>query len=260
MKRKLGIVSLVAALILAVSCILSIIATAEATVPALSIKGKNLSFSDSVYIIFYVDAENVEHKDIKLLIWNEAQTSYTVDNSPQKLSYVGSETLSGKEYARFEYRDLAAKNMADTVYARAYVSQGGKDYYSDLTNYSILQYAYNKLGYTGNASTDEAFKSLLIDMLEYGAAAQLKFNHKTDRLATSDFKQITAVGGVLPDKCNRGFFLKDETVVITAVVPEGKVFSCWRDEEGKSVSTSPSYEVTVGSSNATYTAEFTSAS
>ena len=260
MKRKIAIISIVVATVLILAGVFTILASTNVTAPPLAIKGKNLSFSDSTYIIFYVEANDVDANDVKLLVWNTPQNDYTVKTATKKLSPLRTENIGGKDYLRFEYRDLAAKNMADTVYARAYVSSGTNDFYSDLTNYSILQYAYNKLGITGTATDDEKLKTFLVDMLEYGAAAQVEFNYKTDRLATASFKQITVNGGVLSDKTNRGFFLEGEKVTITATAPEGKVFSCWKDSSGKIVSTDPAYQITVSSANETYTADFNSAS
>ena len=256
MKKKLSILLIALALVLALAGVFAIFASTNTSPVNLSIASKNLSFSDSVYIIFYVEAEGVEADDVNLLVWNSPKESYTVKDSPKKLSIARVETINGKEYLRFEYRDLAAKNMTDTIYARAFVSSGSNHYYSDVTNYSIVQYAYNKLGKTGTATTNADLKEFLTDMLEYGAAAQAKFKYKTDRLATADFKQISVSGGVLSDQCTRGLFLKGETVTITAVVPDGKTFSGWKDAAGAIVSTSPSYTVTVGNSNAEYTAVF----
>ena len=256
MKRTIAIVSICLATVLILAGVFTILASTNVTAPTLSIKGKNLSFSDSVYIVYYVEATDVKAEDVNLLVWNSAKDSYTVKDSPKKLSYIRTETIDGKDYLRFEYRDLAAKNMTDTIYARAYVSAGNKDYYSDLTNYSVLQYAYNKLGKTGTATQDENLKEFLIDMLEYGAAAQVKFNHKADRLATASFKQISVEGGHLSDLCNRGLFLENDTVVITADVPSGKTFAGWKNDAGTIVSTSASYTVTVGGANAKYTAVF----
>ncbi len=260
MKRKIAIISICMAVVLILAGVITVLASTNVTDPSLSIKGKNLSFSDSVYIVYYVEAKDVKANDVKLLVWNSPRDSYTVKDSPKKLSCIRTETIDGKDYFRFEYKDLAAKNMVDTIYARAFVSSGSKEYYSELSDYSVLQYAYNKLGKTGTATTDEALKEFLTDMLEYGAAAQVEFNHKTDKLATADFKQISVNGGILPDKCTRGFFLKNEKVTLTAVVPDGKTFSGWKNEAGTIVSTSSSYTVTVGDTNATYTAEFTPAS
>ena len=41
--------------------------------------------------------------------------------------------------------------MADEVFARVYVTVDGKNYYSQVEKYSILEYAYTKLGKIGSA-------------------------------------------------------------------------------------------------------------
>ena len=257
MKKKLSILFIAIALVLALAGAFAIFASTNIPPVNLSIASKNLSFSDSVYIIFYVDAEGVEADDVNLLVWNSSKESYTIKDSPQKLSLVRVETINGKDYLRFEYRKLAAKNMTDTIYARAYVSSGSQEYYSELTNYSVLQYAYNKLGKTGTATSNAELKALLTDMLEYGAAAQLEFDYKADRLATSEFKQIKIEGGTLPDKCTKGLFLENDTLTLTANEPsDGKVFKGWKKDAGAIFSTESAIEITVGSSNATYTAVF----
>ena len=258
MKKKISIIFIVIALVLGLAGAFAIFASTNTPPSKLEIVSKNLSFSDSIYIIFYVEAEGVAANDVELLVWNSPKESYTISDSPKKLSLSRVENIDGKDYLRFEYRNLAAKNMTDTIYARAHVSSGAQDYYSELTNYSVLQYAYNKLGKTGTATSNEELKTLLTDMLEYGAAAQEEFKYKTDRLATADFKQIKVEGGTLHDKCTRGFFLKNETLTLTANEPsDGKAFKGWRkDSEEIFFSTDTSIEITVGSSNATYTAIF----
>ena len=258
MKKKLSILLIALALVLALAGAFAIFASTNTSPVNLSIASKNLSFSDSVYIIFYVEAEGVEADDVNLLVWNSPKESYTVKDSPKKLSIARVETINGKEYLRFEYRNLAAKNMTDTIYARAYVSSGSQEYYSELTNYSVLQYAYNKLGKTGdNPTSNQDLKALLADMLEYGAAAQLEFDYKTDRLATYEFKQIKVEGGTLPDKCTKGLFLENESLTLTANEPsDGKTFKGWTKDSGDIFSTESTIDITVGSSNTTYTAIF----
>ena len=85
--------------------------------------------------------------------------------------------------------------MTDVIYARAYISVGGEEYYSEPVKYSILNYIYNKLGYTGTATTNEKLDALLRGMLEYGASAQMYFDYKTEELANASLQlsQITMV-------------------------------------------------------------------
>lgn len=245
------------AILLGTVCIFSAFAATNDTIPALSIPGQNLTIKDNVYIIYYVDAQNVSLNDVKLLVWREPQSEYTKSTAEKVLSSKVTETFGTNTYLRFEYNELYAKNMADTVYTRAYVSSGGEDYYSEVKSYSILQYAYNKLGKTGTVTTDPNLKNLLTEMLEYGAAAQIYRNHNTDRLATADFWQIKVEGGTLPDGCTRGLFLKDETLLLTANEPaEGMKFSGWKDPSGKMIATTKTIKITVGESHDTYTAVF----
>lgn len=257
MKRKILIISLLVAILLGTACIFSVFAETDSSVPELSFYSQNLSLNDNIYVIYYVTANNVSsNSDVNLLVWREPQAEYTKDTATKILKYKTTETKGGEPRLRFEYKDLAAKNMADTVYTRVHVSSGGKDYYSEVKSYSILQYTYNKLGKTGTAGS-ASLQLLLTQMLEYGAAAQTYFNHNTDRLATADFWQIKVEGGLLPDGCTRGLFLKNEEVLLTANEPaDGMKFSGWKDSSGKIVATTKTLSVTVGSSNETYTAVF----
>ena len=255
MKKRI-LIATISVIVLICTILAVSVWAADTEAPKLKIAAKNLSFSDSVYIVYYVDAQNASASDVKLLVWDTPQTEYTVQNASTALPCLYTETISGKTYLRFEYRALAAKQMADTVYTRAYVSANGQSYYSDLTSYSILQYAYNKLGKTGSApTTNENLKTLLTDMLSYGASAQRYFNYNTDRLATDTFYQINTVGSTLPDGTTSGLFKNGESFTLTAPAPaQGFTFSGWKTSGGILVSTANSISVTVNGSNETYSA------
>lgn len=64
-----------------------------------------------------------------------------------------------------------------------------------LENYSIQQYAQNKLN-DSNSSTE--LKQLLTDMLYYGAAAQTYKNYNTDNLATSGVENLGCASTATP--------------------------------------------------------------
>ena len=155
----------------------------------------------------------------------------------------------------FDYTELAAKQMTDVVYARAYTQVDGVDYYSDVNKYSILQYAYSKLGKTGTASTNAELKDMLSSMLTYGASAQKYFDHKENRLATADWYQVKVTAGALGDGCVQGLYLAGDKVTLTAPEEnaEGLEFAYWKDSAGNKVSVSVNFELTVGSKNDTYT-------
>lgn len=248
--KKIGVVILVMILAMVASSAFSV-GAAEIT-PQLSIDFCNLSFRDSVCIKYAV-ASNV--KDVKVLIWTEPQAEYKVGTQDYELTSVGSEVIGEKSYMIFDFTKLVAKQMTDVVYARAYAEANGDDYYSEINKYSILQYAYNKLGKTGTASNDENLKNMLNSMLMYGANAQKYFDYKVERLATDAFYQVKLTAGLLDDGCNHGLYLAGDQITLTAPGKDedGKVFSHWEDGQGKLVGSKATFVLTVSAKNATYT-------
>ena len=81
------------------------------------------------------------------------------------------------DYVRIAYKDIAAKEMVDEVTITIYDAKGNK--LVSKTD-SARAYAMRMFG-----KIDEAFDTVLADMLNYGAAAQLQFNYRTDDLANS---------------------------------------------------------------------------
>ncbi len=235
-----------------------LIVTAETPTPSVDIVAQNLEFANNIYIKYAVKVTGVENPSADqfgLLYWTEPHDTY--EKGTEKLSESSSVTgtVLGESCYIFTYKDLAAKQMADDIYARAYIEVDGKIYYSDVQKYSILQYAYNMLGITGEPTEKESLKTLLRDMLEYGASAQLNFHYHTDRLANADFRQITVEGGTLPDGSTKGLYIVGETVTLTAKATHagGEAFAYWQNTAGNNVSTETTYTATVGE-NETYTA------
>ncbi len=238
-----------------------LIATAETPTPSVDIVAQNLEFANNIYIKYAVKVTGVEDPSADqfgLLYWTEPHDTY--EKGTEKLSENSSVTgtVLGESCYIFTYKDLAAKQMADDIYARAYIEVDGNIYYSDVQKYSILQYAYNMLGITSEPTEKESLKTLLRDMLQYGASAQLNFNYRTDRLANADFHQITVEGGTLPDGSTKGLYIAGETVTLTANERNaaGEAFSHWTNSAGEQLGTDLAYTATVGEQNETYTAQY----
>ena len=79
------------------------------------------------------------------------------------------------ESLRFDFKNIAPQYMGDNIKAELIVDDVCV---AELDNYSILTYCNNKLA--NNPSSELA--TLIADILEYGAAAQLYLNYKTDSL------------------------------------------------------------------------------
>ncbi len=255
MKKKLLFLSLILAVILSV---FAIGASAEGDAPVLKIEAANLSFEDSVYIVYAVSHEGVAAEDVQMLFWTEPQDSYTKGSeNAVRTPYKTNEDILGKTCALLKYNDLYAKNMTDDIYAVAYAEVDGEEYFSEPIKYSILQYAYNKLGKTGTASENEDFKEMLVNMLAYGASAQKTFEYKTDRLADSDFYQVKVEGGTLSDGFTKGLFLEGEYVSLSApATKDGISFSAWKNSAGNLVSTAANVTVIASAKNEIYTATY----
>lgn len=225
--------------------------TAES--PTLSIAYCNLSYNDTIYIKYAVKAENADK--VKVLIWTEPQKEYVLGTQAMVLDQIFTENINGEDHMIFNYTKLAAKQMADVIYARAYTEKDGAVYYSDVNKYSILQYAYNKLGKTGEATKDADLKALLENMLIYGASAQMYFKYEVDRVVTKDYYQVKVKGGWLDDLCYHGLYLPGDQVTIHAPETDGKggTFAYWINRAGDKVADTINYTVTVGEKNELYT-------
>ncbi len=243
------------------------IATANETAPELDMYATNLSFSDSIYIKYAVAYDNLndnEAENVKLLVWKSPVDDYVYDNLNKKngdvvLSPIGTRTIEGKKCLIFDFTGLAAKEMTDYVYARAYYTSGDDEYYSEVKKYSVLTYAYNKLGYTGTRTENEDLAALLEGLLEYGASAQLYFDHKTDALANVEHVQVTLEKGKFADGSNTTLAIPGTKLTVIAPDTDGTgSFLYWTDAYGNLISRSQTFEITVGETNTTLRAEYIS--
>ncbi len=256
-KIKLSTILIVAAILVFASVIgvtSAIAATVEGGSSELNVSYGNLSFENDVHILYAVGSDNA---NIKLLVWETPQSEYTYGTQDAMISPLSErKTINGKLYTIFKYNGLAAKQMADDVYVRTYIPDTGE--YGAPFKYSILQYAYNKMGKTGVASTDAKLIKMLGAMLEYGAAAQEYHGYKVDDLANAEFVQIKLTGGTFEDGFSHGLFTVGSSVAVSApdTDADGLAFEKWIDSEGNTVSTSAYFDLTVGNANAAYTAVY----
>ena len=258
--------TLLISLLIGIAIVLSVLASfsltskhnvSAAVDPNLSIKACNLSFEDSIYIKYAVSGNELGD-NVKLLVWTEPEEQYLYGSQKYILTSIETASVNGTACQIYQFTKLAAKQMTDIIYARAYVEINGVEYYSPVKKYSILQYAYNKLGKTGTATENVKLIDLLNNMLEYGASAQLYFGYKTNLLATDEFYKVTTINGLLPDGTDNGLYKAGTELTLNA--PEGNAdgfgFFFWQDEAGEIISTAQSVNVVVGTENRVYTAVY----
>ncbi len=240
-------------LMLVATASIFITVTADSPDPSLTVEGKTLVLEDRINLRYIIKIEGADCNDVEMLYWTSPQASYTKGTEESYSKHVGTQTVDDAECYTFDYTNLAAKQMIDEIYARAYVKVDGVDYYSEVIKYSILQYAYNQLN---KSTTTEQLATLLHEMLDYGAAAQLYFNYKTDRLATADFYQISVNGGISENGEIGGLYLTGEQITLTAseTDADGIPFAYWQNSAGENISGDRIYTATVGTQNEIYTA------
>lgn len=150
-----------------------------------ALAGRSLLFKDIIKMRFYFDISatgvtTASPENSGLLVWSEeeyaALDTYTVDTAGKKIRGL-THSVNGY-YA--DTQGIPAKNMVDKLYVRAYVILPDGSYeYSDITEFSPVMYAQIILE---KESSSETMKELVIALMNYGAAAQKRFNYKTDNL------------------------------------------------------------------------------
>ena len=176
-----------------------------------------------MYAVSY-EGIDVTTNPVKMLFYNSVQDEYTNQTASYVALSQGSVTIGSVSCQIFASNGLAAKQMTDDIYARAYVEIGEETIYSEVVKYSVLDYYY-EIKEAGTVSTN--ILNLLEAMVNYGAAAQTNFNYNTEKLANATYYKVSVENAVLPDGFTSGRFKAEEQVTLTAPLKEGYVFKNW---------------------------------
>lgn len=140
-----------------------------------SIAATNMALGSSLTMFFYVNKSDVPGSDYYMEI------SVTDANGNKETSQIPSDywlDFDGTMY-QVAVNDLAAKEMTDQIRVTVYNGEGKAVSYTKVD--SVRDYAVRLL----NNPQMQAVYPVLVDMLDYGAAAQKFFNYGTDDLANS---------------------------------------------------------------------------
>ena len=150
------------------------------TVPTLTAKNISLSVEDEILVNVYFTAENTaDVKNYGLLLFSEKVSAPTFQTAIAHTE--GWYESNG--YLGVTTPGIAAKNMGDTLYFAVYALLSDGSYaYSKCYSYAPTTYANNLLNKT---TTTQQMKSLIVAMLNYGAAAQTYFDYNTGALVNA---------------------------------------------------------------------------
>ena len=128
----------------------------------------NLVLDNDVDLVFWADisAADAQNKNTCMVFNDEI----TVLSS-------GFETIGNTTYATFVYSNIAPQDLPDMVNAKLYVN----GVYTSYIDYSVKSYCQTVLTDT----TSESLKTLISDLLVYGAKAQTQENASAEELVTN---------------------------------------------------------------------------
>lgn len=126
--------------------------------------------------------------DIEMKYIVELGEGVNADNVTLKTEFLGvvkelksSGTYEETNYQVFKLEGITPQCMGDLIDAELYVDTTKTD---EMLDYSVKE---NLVNLYNKTDTTEDAKRLIVDTLEYGAAAQTYANYKTDALVTADF-------------------------------------------------------------------------
>ena len=104
-------------------------------------------------------------------------------------------TSEGVDYYVFSFCNVAPDRMNDKITATLYAKKGEDPVVSEELTYSVAQYCYSMLGKTEDAK----LRTLLVDLLNYGAASQIYTDYQTDALVNASLTPEQIAWGTADD-------------------------------------------------------------
>jgi len=138
--------------------------------------GANMALDNSLAINFVFGTSHYGDWDG---FYAEIVKEYADGRENKTVTIPASEWDNRGAYFMITYNGVAAKEMADNLYVTVYNAEGQA--VSNTRTDSVCAYARRTLD---NNSSSEALKAVIVDMLNYGAAAQVYFDYGEEKLAT----------------------------------------------------------------------------
>ena len=185
--------------------------------PTITLSYPTLSFEDQIQYNVYFTATNTQDVvAMGLVIFDSKLTDGTIADA---VDVIGGYVASGNNYM-VQTRGIPAKNLGDAVYFKVCAKLTDGSYvYSDVAGYNAVAYAKTVL--SSSTASREA-KSLMVAMLNYGAASQEFFGYKTDNLMNaflspagkalvSDYDASMVDPVIQADSAHGGHFVMNKT-------------------------------------------------
>ncbi len=143
---------------------------------AVGIVGTNMTLGSALNVNFYVNKADLKGIDYYAII-----TETAADGTVKTVKVPYAAWTAKGDLLKITFQGLAAKEMSDTLTIQIFDSNTDVAV-SKLHKDSVRDYAMRVLA---KAETTAKEKTLIVDMLNYGAAAQKFFNYNTENLANA---------------------------------------------------------------------------
>jgi hypothetical protein len=164
-------------------CIYLLGSSGSVKVPTLQLDHPSLSFEGEIMYNLYFTADDLtDVVEMGLVTFDTKLATGTIANATNV--YAGFIDAGGMYMG--QTAGIPAKQLGDAVYFKAYAKLTDGSYvYSDIVGYNAVAYAKSIL----KNSTNDYMKRLVVAMLNYGAEAQVFFDHNADNLMNSFMTQ-----------------------------------------------------------------------
>ena len=137
----------------------------------------NCAFGSDFSMVYAVPlADLAGCTDIRLTVERERYEGNTPASTDTRTLLPTAYTIGGAAYDRFDYNGIGASMMGDSLTATLHFGYDGAAYSRDLGTHDLKQYALGRL----RNSASEDYRTLMADLLSYGAAAQTYLGYRND--------------------------------------------------------------------------------
>ena len=143
----------------------------------------NCSFGNDFTLLYAIPkSELAGFENIRLSVEKDVYSGDTLTGTEVVVLSWTDYMIGAVEYYRFDYSGVSATEVGDELRATLIAECDGVTYYGTVDVYNLKDYAYNRL----TKSSDEEFKRMLVDMLDYCSAAQTFFEYRASELVNND--------------------------------------------------------------------------
>ncbi len=185
--------------------------------PSITLSHPTLLLEDEIILSFYfsLDQTDFDVSQLGLLTWEQQPAN--VDVATADAVIWGAEYDAAQGLYRVSTAGIPAQELGDDIYFCVFAKLSDGSYaYGKQVSYCPKTYAYNQLS---KSSVSVENKALYVAMLNYGAAAQVYLDYRTDALINADlseelkalvedFRQDMVQAVTMPDSEKQGALVK----------------------------------------------------